>query len=63
MSDWFPYAVVTSQHSEYVYVANNGSDNISAYKINQESGALTPQNTKAFDADLGPYALAIGKFE
>ena len=49
---------------EYVYVTNDGSESISAYKINAATGALTPVKG-LFSTGTYPYGLAVdptGKF-
>jgi 6-phosphogluconolactonase (cycloisomerase 2 family) len=54
-----------SVYKYYVYVANSGSNNISAYNINMTTGALTAVAGSPFAAGTGPNAIAvdlIGKF-
>jgi 6-phosphogluconolactonase len=46
--------------SKFVYVANRGDDNISAYKISS-TGALTPVPGSPFATGRGPVSLAITK--
>ena len=50
---------------QFVYVTNFGSKNVSAYKINATSGALTPVAGSPFGAGSEPGAMAVdpnGKF-
>ena len=49
----------------FAYVVNANSDNVSAYKINATSGALTPVAGSPFGAGTDPYDVVInptGKF-
>jgi Lactonase, 7-bladed beta-propeller len=51
-------------HVQFAYVTNDGSDNVSAYKI-ESSGALTPVAGSPFGAGTFPFGVAIdphGKF-
>jgi 6-phosphogluconolactonase len=57
------YAVVDPK-GKFIYVTNNGSNNVSAYKI-ASSGALTPVTGSPFATDLGPVGVTtdpLGKF-
>ncbi|WP_083821395.1 lactonase family protein [Legionella drancourtii] len=59
----YPTAIAVSPDGLRVYVANSGSSDITAYNINQSTGALSQFNT--FAAGSGPSAIAIspnGKF-
>jgi DNA-binding beta-propeller fold protein YncE len=50
---------------EFAYVANESSNNVSAYTINPTSGALTPVTGSPFGAGSVPHAVAVdpkGKF-
>ena len=50
---------------KFVYVANPTSNNVSAYKIDPISGALTPVNGSPFTAGASPSAVGVdptGKF-
>ena len=55
----------TTNADRFVYVANGGSNNISAYAINAANGALTAISGSPFPAGNVPYAIAVdpsGKF-
>ncbi|HLY02541.1 MAG TPA: beta-propeller fold lactonase family protein [Candidatus Cybelea sp.] len=41
-----------------VYVANYGSDNVSAYTVNRKTGALTQASGSPFAAGTGPFGVA-----
>ncbi len=59
----YPSAIAVSPDGLRVYVTNSGSNNITAYNINQSTGALSQFNT--FAAGSSPSAIAIspnGKF-
>ena len=43
----------------FAYVANYGSNNVSAYTINATSGALTPVAGSPFAAGTNPYDAAV----
>ena len=43
-----PRGVVVDPSGKFVYAANEGSNNISAYSINATSGALTPVTGSPF---------------
>jgi 6-phosphogluconolactonase (cycloisomerase 2 family) len=43
----------------FAYVVNNGSDNVSAYAIDTETGALTEVAGSPFAAGVGPTAIAV----
>jgi DNA-binding beta-propeller fold protein YncE len=45
--------------SHFVYVANTGSDNASAYVINPSTGALTRVKGSLFKADTHPFGVVI----
>ncbi|MGB2664625.1 MAG: beta-propeller fold lactonase family protein [Candidatus Acidiferrum sp.] len=57
-------------HAQFVYVANSGVDgvhqgNISVYRINSSTGALTPISGSPYTAGMGPVSVALdpsGKF-
>ena len=42
-----------------LYVANAGSDNLSAYEIDEKSGALAPLSPATYTTGTGPSAIAI----
>ena len=48
----------TPTQAQFVYVTNEGSNNISAYSIDATSGALTPVAGSPFGTDSGPNAVA-----
>ena len=50
-----------SLRAEFVYVANAGSNNVSAYRI-AENGALTPVAGSPFPAGSDPRCLAVDLF-
>ena len=50
----------TSGAATYVYVANSGSGDISAYLLDATSGALTPVAGSPFPAGSKPVAVAVG---
>jgi 6-phosphogluconolactonase len=55
----------TTNADRFVYVANGGSNNISAYAVNAASGALTAISGSPFPAGNVPYSIAVdpsGKF-
>ena len=50
---------------KFAYVANYGSNNVSAYAIDATNGALTPVKGSPFAAGIGPYSVTVypsGKF-
>ena len=54
------YSATTSNaQTEFVYVTNGGSDNVSAYTIDATSGALTAVAGSPFGAGNGPNAVAV----
>jgi 6-phosphogluconolactonase len=51
-------------HAQFVYVANGGGNNVSAYSIGA-NGSLTPVPGSPFAAELNPFSVAVdptGKF-
>ena len=52
-------ATCTTNADRFVYVANGGSNSISAYAINAASGALTAIGGSPFPAGNVPYAIAV----
>jgi DNA-binding beta-propeller fold protein YncE len=49
----------------FAYVANSGSDNVSAYTINATTGALSEVAGSPFAAEIGPESISVhpsGKF-
>jgi len=58
-----PVSVAVDASGKFAYVANGGSDNVSAYTINAATGALT--NVGAFAAGTLPLSVTVdpsGKF-
>jgi 6-phosphogluconolactonase len=45
---------------EHLYVANSGSDTVSAYQIDKSTGVLTPLAT--YSTGTGPSAMAVGGY-
>ena len=43
----------------FLYVSNNGSGNVSAYMIDQSTGALTEVSGSPFAAGTGPCGVAV----
>jgi len=43
----------------FVYVANNGSNDVAAYKVDTETGALSPVTGSPFRADVEPFAVTV----
>ena len=43
----------------FAYVANRGDNNVSGYRINRTTGALTPIAGSPFAAGDGPYSVAV----
>ena len=55
-----PAAVLTDCVSNFIFVANKGSNNISAFSVNPTSGLLTAVPGSPFPAGAAPVALAMG---
>jgi 6-phosphogluconolactonase (cycloisomerase 2 family) len=58
-----PFGVVLSQNHTpllFAYVTNHGSDNVSAYRVNAKSGALTAVTGSPFGACTEPFGVADG---
>ncbi|HXO98482.1 MAG TPA: hypothetical protein VN857_17975, partial [Chthoniobacterales bacterium] len=53
-----PESVAVDPTAQFAYVANDGSDNVSAYSIGA-NGALTPVPGSPFAAGLLPFSVAI----
>jgi 6-phosphogluconolactonase len=49
-----------SLRAEFVYVANKGDNNVSAYSINPTTGALKPVAGSPFPAGNTPLSIAVG---
>lgn len=56
-----PQALAVAPSGNFLYVANNASDNVSVYSINSTTGALTEISGSPFSADTGgrPQFVAI----
>jgi hypothetical protein len=57
------FALASCTHAKtiryFVYVTNNGSNNISAYTINTISGVLSPVSASPFPAGSSPCGVAV----
>jgi len=51
--------VAVDSAGKFVFAVNDGSNNLSVYKINSTTGALTPVAGSPFATGNSPYALAI----
>jgi len=49
----FPVSVAVDPNERFVYVANQGSDNVSGYTINATTGALSTLGTSPYAAGDG----------
>ena len=54
-----PYALVSSDDKQHLYVANSDSNDVSAFAVNQNSGALTTVPGSPFAAGTRPRAVAL----
>lgn len=55
-----PEGVIVSAHSQFVYVANNGTNDISGYAMNAATCALAPLPGSPFaDPGTNPIGVAI----
>jgi trimeric autotransporter adhesin len=54
-----PECLIIDPTGTYLYALNDLGNNISAYTINQSSGALTPLSTPTFNTGAGPYLGAL----
>jgi YVTN family beta-propeller protein len=54
-----PYAVVGTDDRQFVYVGNENSNDVSAFAVNVETGALTEVSGSPFAAGTGPRALVL----
>ena len=52
---WLP----TELHAQFAYVANADSNDVSGYRIDSTTGALTPIPGSPFAAGLGPSSVAV----
>jgi 6-phosphogluconolactonase len=58
-------AVAAEPSGKFVYVVNNGSNDVSAYAVDAGTGTLTPVAGSPFPAGIGPIAISVdlsGKF-
>ena len=53
-----PVAAVVDPNGTYLYVANNGSNNVSVYSIDNATGALTSAG-EPIAAGNGPFAVLV----
>ena len=61
----FASSAVSSEIPKFAYVVNGLSNTISAYKIDETTGTLTPISGSPFETEPGPLAVAVdpsGKF-
>jgi 6-phosphogluconolactonase (cycloisomerase 2 family) len=54
-----PVAVVVDPTSQFAYAANSNSNTLTAYTVDPNSGALTPQSGSPFATGSLPVAVAI----
>jgi 6-phosphogluconolactonase (cycloisomerase 2 family) len=54
-----PSSVSVDPSGRFAYVANSGSSNVSAYRINATTGALEAVTNSPFAAGLGPSSVAV----
>ena len=52
-----PLGIAVDPSGQFVYVANSGSRNVSAYVLNRTSGSLTAVTGSPFAAGTGPTAV------
>jgi Lactonase, 7-bladed beta-propeller len=52
-----PKALTFDVSGSYLYVANSGSDNLSAYAVNGATGVLSPLSTATYATGTGPSAV------
>ena len=55
----FPVSVTVDPTGQFVYAANVLSNDVSAYRIDQGTGALTPISGSPFPAGLGAWSVAV----
>jgi hypothetical protein len=55
-----PWCIAADPTGKFVYVANKGDNNVSAYTIGPSSGELTAVDGSPFPAGSGPYSVAVG---
>jgi 6-phosphogluconolactonase (cycloisomerase 2 family)/uncharacterized membrane protein len=58
-SGGFPFALALDPKGEFLYTANQGSNNISAFLIDGTTGALTPVTDSPFAGITNPFDLII----
>jgi hypothetical protein len=54
-----PFSVAVDPSGKFAYVANDGSNNVSAYTIDSTTGALTQLSNSPFPAGSSPLSMAI----
>jgi hypothetical protein len=57
-----PFAIAIDPTGQFAYVANEGSNNVSAYTIDSTTGALSPMAGSPFAAGTGPSSVAIASY-
>ncbi len=60
-----PAAMIADDQNRFLFVANEGSNNISVFAVDATTGALTPATTSLVSTGTGPSALAydpVSKF-
>jgi 6-phosphogluconolactonase (cycloisomerase 2 family) len=57
-----PFSVAVDPSGTFAYVANNGSNNVSGYRIDPKTGALTAITGAPFPAEVEPFSVAITPF-
>ncbi len=57
----FPFALAMDPSGMFLYTANQGSDNISAFTIDSTTGALTPIPGSPFAGVTNPFDLVVVK--
>ena len=55
---YFPYYMEVAPTGKFAYVANQISNNVSAYTVNAKSGALTPVAGSPFGTATEPLGVA-----
>jgi 6-phosphogluconolactonase len=56
-----PRSIVSDVDGAFVFAANEGSNNVSAFTINSQTGALVPVAGSPFPADMQPTAIAVDR--
>jgi len=55
----YPYRATLAPSSQFLYAANDGSNNVSGFSINPATGALTPVPGSPFPVGQNPYAVGF----